>query len=276
MLLHSIPYVKMAPAKRKLVAPLRRTGVEGGGFTGGEVASDHPADREESVVMLAEEAESPRSFFAINSRVARRLKHRARSRNCVLTAPSSGLQTRRLCEQLLLRNIAPQESGLNRSGWLAVENDVRDLVRAGNEAFVIAGPLYERRHDPLPGAGELHRGPSGFWLGDEVQATAFIFDQEDRGDFLSGWMRQRTRWRLLLGRGRCHSQQVQPLKFFNPVSCTCHPDMRIMGSARPKAGFRGVRKGWMGDWRIPCATRGTRSSKARDLRPPAFQREYWR
>ena len=70
---------------------------------------------------------------------------------------------------------------------MAVENGVRDLVRAGNEVFVITGPLYERFRDPLPGADELHLMPSGFWkivlvMGDEVEATAFIFDQEDRGD----------------------------------------------------------------------------------------------
>ena len=60
-------------------------------------------------------------------------------------------------------------------------------MRAGNEVFVTTGPLYERFRDPLPGADELHRVPSGFWkivlvMGDEVQAAAFIFDQEDRGD----------------------------------------------------------------------------------------------
>lgn len=82
-----------------------------------------------------------------------------------------------------LSNITPQKSALNQGPWKRLEEKIRELVEAGNVAYVITGPLYERGLAPLPGADEPHVIPSGYWKivaveTDSVMCASFIFDQE--------------------------------------------------------------------------------------------------
>ena len=85
-----------------------------------------------------------------------------------------------------LSNITPQKSDLNQGPWKVLEDAVRDLVMAGNEVYVITGPLYERAMPPLPKADEPHKVPSGYWKvvvsisGKEVKYAAFIMNQESK------------------------------------------------------------------------------------------------
>lgn len=89
-----------------------------------------------------------------------------------------------------LSNISPQLGGLNMGPWAKLEDDERELVRAGNTVFVMTGPLYEREMPPLPNADESHEVPSAYWKVVIVptgsrgfEHAAFIMDQNsDRGD----------------------------------------------------------------------------------------------
>lgn len=89
-------------------------------------------------------------------------------------------------ETNVLSNITPQKSALNQGPWKHLEDQVRDLVKAGNVVYVITGPLYEREMPSLPKADESHKVPSGYWkiiLVQEneslssIKSASFIFDQ---------------------------------------------------------------------------------------------------
>ena len=83
-----------------------------------------------------------------------------------------------------LSNITPQKSALNQGPWVALENDVRALVRTGKTVYVMTGPVYERKMPSLPEADESHKLPSGYWKiicideNKELKVAAFFFDQE--------------------------------------------------------------------------------------------------
>ncbi|MBD1584684.1 DNA/RNA non-specific endonuclease [Pseudoalteromonas sp. S16_S37] len=82
-----------------------------------------------------------------------------------------------------LSNITPQSSDLNQGPWVKLENAVRSLVRTGENAYVVTGPLYEYYFATLPGANESHTIPSGYFKvvvtinGSNVTASAFIMEQ---------------------------------------------------------------------------------------------------
>jgi endonuclease G, mitochondrial len=83
-----------------------------------------------------------------------------------------------------LSNITPQKSALNQGPWVALENDVRNLVRTGKTVYVMTGPVFERKMPSLPEADESHKIPSGYWKiicveeNKELKVAAFFFDQE--------------------------------------------------------------------------------------------------
>ncbi len=83
-----------------------------------------------------------------------------------------------------LSNITPQKSHLNQGPWKRLEDRVRDLVRACNEAYVMTGTLYEKVMEKLPQSDEEHKVPSGYWKiickeeKGQIEVAAFIFDQE--------------------------------------------------------------------------------------------------
>lgn len=80
-----------------------------------------------------------------------------------------------------LSNITPQRSELNQGSWLGLETAERELTWSRGEIWVVTGPLYEKPKDPLPGADEPHKVPSGFWKVvalENGQIAGFIFDQE--------------------------------------------------------------------------------------------------
>ncbi|WP_086932734.1 DNA/RNA non-specific endonuclease [Agarilytica rhodophyticola] len=89
-----------------------------------------------------------------------------------------------------LSNITPQSSELNQGPWVRLETAVRNHARAGNEVYVITGPLYEFFFASLPNADERHTVPSGFFkvvatisTSGFVRASAFIMEQDsDRRD----------------------------------------------------------------------------------------------
>ncbi len=80
-------------------------------------------------------------------------------------------------------NITPQAAALNQGPWRVLEEKVRDYVKKGNTVWVLTGPLYEMPMDPLPGADEAHKVPSGYWKvvmaleGGELKVAAFIMPQ---------------------------------------------------------------------------------------------------
>lgn len=61
-------------------------------------------------------------------------------------------------------NIVPQTRELNRGPWRMLEDEVRALVMAHGEAFVVTGCLYDGTPmPPLPEADESHTVPTGFF-----------------------------------------------------------------------------------------------------------------
>ena len=62
-----------------------------------------------------------------------------------------------------LSNITPQDSDLNQGPWVDLENAVRDVVRTGQDVYVVSGPLYEWYFATLPEVDELHSIPSGYF-----------------------------------------------------------------------------------------------------------------
>ena len=44
-----------------------------------------------------------------------------------------------------------------------LENAVRDVVRTGQDGYVVSGPLYESYFATLPEADESHSIPSGYF-----------------------------------------------------------------------------------------------------------------
>ncbi len=61
-------------------------------------------------------------------------------------------------------NIVPQTRELNRGPWRMLEEEVRALVRAHGEVFVVTGSLYDGAPmPPLPEADESHTVPTGFF-----------------------------------------------------------------------------------------------------------------
>ncbi|MBL4604240.1 MAG: DNA/RNA non-specific endonuclease [Flavobacteriaceae bacterium] len=83
-----------------------------------------------------------------------------------------------------LSNITPQKADLNQGAWVRLETSVRNLVKKGNEVYVMTGPLYEREMPPLPKANKAHKVPSGYWKivctesDGVINVSAFIFEQE--------------------------------------------------------------------------------------------------
>lgn len=82
-----------------------------------------------------------------------------------------------------LSNITPQSSDLNQGPWVDLETAVRSMVSAGQDVYVVSGPLYEWTFGTLPGADESHTIPSGYFkvvITDNngwVEASAFIMEQ---------------------------------------------------------------------------------------------------
>tara|TARA_B100000519_G_scaffold105273_1_gene91268 strand:- start:366 stop:1124 length:759 start_codon:yes stop_codon:yes gene_type:complete len=82
-----------------------------------------------------------------------------------------------------LSNITPQDSDLNQGPWVDLENAVRDVVRTGQDVYVVSGPLYEWYFATLPEADESHSIPSGYFkvvitdVNGWVEASAFILEQ---------------------------------------------------------------------------------------------------
>ncbi|MFW5842549.1 MAG: DNA/RNA non-specific endonuclease [Spirochaetota bacterium] len=61
-------------------------------------------------------------------------------------------------------NIVPQTRELNRGPWRVLEEEVRALVMAHGEVFVVTGCLYDGAPMPsLPEADESHTVPTGFF-----------------------------------------------------------------------------------------------------------------
>jgi endonuclease G, mitochondrial len=61
-------------------------------------------------------------------------------------------------------NIVPQTRELNRGPWRILEEEVRALVMAHGEVFVVTGCLYDGAPmPPLPEADESHTVPTGFF-----------------------------------------------------------------------------------------------------------------
>lgn len=83
-----------------------------------------------------------------------------------------------------LSNITPQDSDLNQGPWVDLENAVRDLVRTGQDVYVVTGPLYEWYFATLPQADESHTVPSGYFkvaitvVNGWVEASGFIMEQD--------------------------------------------------------------------------------------------------
>lgn len=80
-----------------------------------------------------------------------------------------------------LSNITPQASTLNQASWQRLEARETRLSRDEKIAVhVLTGPLFERLMQPMPGADERHRVPSGYWkvvTTSDGRMTAFVFDQ---------------------------------------------------------------------------------------------------
>ena len=95
-----------------------------------------------------------------------------------------------------LSNITPQRSELNQGAWLGLETAEREVTWVQGEVWVLTGTLYEKPEDPLPGADEPHKVPSGFWKVvalENGKMAGFIFDQE-------------------LDRDANHCDQIEPLQ----------------------------------------------------------------
>ncbi|WP_165356496.1 DNA/RNA non-specific endonuclease [Sphingosinicella sp. BN140058] len=84
-------------------------------------------------------------------------------------------------ETNILSNITPQASALNQGPWARLEDEERALTgRLQEPVYVYTGPLFERPMKPLPGGGDYHRVPSGYWKIVALQdgrVSAFLFDQ---------------------------------------------------------------------------------------------------
>lgn len=82
-----------------------------------------------------------------------------------------------------LSNITPQDSDLNQGPWVRLESAVRDLVRTGQDVFVVSGPLFESYFGALPRADESHNLPSGFFKvimtsnNGWIEASAYVLNQ---------------------------------------------------------------------------------------------------
>jgi endonuclease G len=86
-----------------------------------------------------------------------------------------------------LSNITPQSSNLNQGPWVRLETAVRNHARAGNDVFVITGPIYESFFGELPRADENHRIPSAYFKvvatisnSGFVRAAGFIMEQDSQ------------------------------------------------------------------------------------------------
>jgi endonuclease G len=87
-----------------------------------------------------------------------------------------------------LSNITPQKSDLDQGPWRILEEKVRSFVKAGNVVYVLTNTFYEEEMSELPGAGEDHRLPSGYWKiiiyqarqsdPNTLKTAAFIFPQQ--------------------------------------------------------------------------------------------------
>ena len=82
-----------------------------------------------------------------------------------------------------LSNITPQDSDLNQGPWVDLESAVRNVVRSGQDVYVVSGPLYEWYFGSLPETDESHTIPSGYFkvvitdVNGWVEASAFIMEQ---------------------------------------------------------------------------------------------------
>ena len=94
-------------------------------------------------------------------------------------------------ETNFLSNLTPQKGDLNSGVWLKLENRVRGIVEQCGVAYVMTGPLYERKMPQLPSADEAHIIPSGYWKivalnveqnPQDMLVSAFIFDQDSPRD----------------------------------------------------------------------------------------------
>lgn len=86
-----------------------------------------------------------------------------------------------------LSNITPQSSNLNQGPWVRLETAVRNHARAGNNVYVITGPLHETFFGQLPRANEGHQVPSGYFKvvatissSGFVRAAGFIMEQDSQ------------------------------------------------------------------------------------------------
>ncbi len=94
-------------------------------------------------------------------------------------------------EAWYMSNVVPMDLNLKNGPWLRLEEQERDMVRGGAVVYVLAGPLYEREMERLPGLDAPHEVPSGFWKIVAVQpekdlaslrVAGFIFDQKTPPD----------------------------------------------------------------------------------------------
>ncbi|EKE80610.1 DNA/RNA non-specific endonuclease [Idiomarina xiamenensis] len=82
-----------------------------------------------------------------------------------------------------LSNITPQRSELNQGAWVKLENAVRQMVREGQDVYVVTGPLYEYYFASLPSSSRSHTIPSAYYkvvmtnVDGWIEASAFIMDQ---------------------------------------------------------------------------------------------------
>lgn len=80
-------------------------------------------------------------------------------------------------------NVVPQTRELNRGPWRILEEEVRALVMAHREVFVVTGSLYDGPPmPPLPKADESHTVPTGFFKvvvapGAPAEIRAYIVPQ---------------------------------------------------------------------------------------------------
>ncbi len=98
-------------------------------------------------------------------------------------APSANMQWDKVAmtETFLYSNAAPQDSGMNRGIWSALEGKIRRWAKSRGELYIYTGPIYEG--DPMTVIGTNQVGvPSHFFkvIYDplNVEAIAFIMPNE--------------------------------------------------------------------------------------------------
>ncbi|MEZ2683544.1 DNA/RNA non-specific endonuclease [Proteus vulgaris] len=84
-----------------------------------------------------------------------------------------------------LSNITPQKADLNQGAWVRLEDQERNLAKAGHKVFTVTGPIYERDMGKLPSTDKDHTIPSAYFkvvfLNDSPENSsyaAFIMDQQ--------------------------------------------------------------------------------------------------